>query len=330
MSVRSVPTAFACLLALALAERAGAQDQAAAEALFNKGLSEMDAQKWDIACPAIAESLRLDPRPGTLFTLAECEAKAGKIASAVARYEDYLRLFAKMTADQKRNQRGRDKVATAASKELGPKVPTLTLRLPSDAPTDVRVERDGVELGRAALGVALPTDPGEHVIVVRSSSGADKTQRVTLAVGETRELTLELPAGPAREETRAAVAKSQPKSPAPPAARASNTWAWVSGGIGLAGIAVGGVTGGMVLGKKGTIDAHCDGTVCDRRGKDAADSAQSLALVSSIGFGVGIAGVATATVLLITDSSVPERTSRSAPVVAAAPGGAVVGWTGAW
>ena len=69
---------------------AAAQDLAAAEALFSKGLADMEAGRYDAACPAIGESYRLDPRGGTLFTLAECEAKAGKIATAVARYDDAL------------------------------------------------------------------------------------------------------------------------------------------------------------------------------------------------------------------------------------------------
>lgn len=334
MGVRPILSALvAGALVLALAPSAGAQDEAAAEALFNKGLSEMQAGKWDSACPAFAESQRLDPRPGTLFTLAECEAKAGKLASAVSHYEDYLRVFGRMSSDEKRKQRGRDKVATKAKQDLAPQVPKLTLRLPADAPADARVVRDGVELGRAALGVALPTDPGEHVIVVRLADGRDREQRVTLATGENRELVVELPAATSTDAAPAPVAA--PPAPAAKDAgvhRGSNkTVAYVVGGIGLAGLAVGGVTGAMVLGKKGTIQDHCDGTVCDAEGKDAADSAKSLGLVSTIGFGVGIAGVATATVLLLTGgSSNKERAVRSGPTVAAGGHGAFLGWRGAW
>src|ERR1700733_1971568 len=73
------------------------QDLAAAEALFNRGLADMTAGKYDTGCPAIGESYRLDPRPGTLFTVAECESKWGHYATASARYDDYLSLYSRLS-----------------------------------------------------------------------------------------------------------------------------------------------------------------------------------------------------------------------------------------
>src|ERR1043165_6485015 len=108
-------TLGACVatVAMLVAGPAFAQEDAAAEALFNKGLSEMEAGHFDTACPTLKESQRLDPRMGTLFTLAECEAKGGMIASAVAHYDEYLRLFGRLTPQQKGTQAGREKVSAA-------------------------------------------------------------------------------------------------------------------------------------------------------------------------------------------------------------------------
>src|SRR5690606_15567731 len=101
------------LLACLLAERpAGAQDIAAAEALFDKGVADMKAGRHETGCKAIAESQRLDPRPGTLFTLATCEAAWGRIATAVSRYGDYLAVYARLPDDKKAAQLERFKVAT--------------------------------------------------------------------------------------------------------------------------------------------------------------------------------------------------------------------------
>src|SRR4051812_21352406 len=94
-----------------LAAPAGAQDVATAEALFNRGVADMDARRYTTACPALAESQRLDPRPGRLFTLADCEALQGRIATAVALYGDYLALYARLTPAQQRTQLGREKIA---------------------------------------------------------------------------------------------------------------------------------------------------------------------------------------------------------------------------
>src|SRR4051812_5323242 len=98
---RSLFLASVALAALQVSP-ALAQDPAAAEALFNKGVTEMQAGHFDVACPAISESQRLDPRPGTLFTLAECEAKSGKIATALVHYDDYLHAAEGLPAAQKK------------------------------------------------------------------------------------------------------------------------------------------------------------------------------------------------------------------------------------
>ncbi|APR80132.1 Hypothetical protein A7982_05479 [Minicystis rosea] len=187
---------LASILAFAFLSAAPAtswgQDLAAAEALFNKGLADMEAGRFDTACPAIGESYRLDPRGGTLFTLAECEAKAGKIATAVARYEDYLQFFSRLEPKKQKQQLGREKIAMEQKQALNQDVPLLTLVLPPNAPPDAHVLRDGVDLARPAMGIALPVDPGEHVIVVQIPGQPPTEQRITIAKREKKTLPIEI------------------------------------------------------------------------------------------------------------------------------------------
>jgi hypothetical protein len=92
------------------------------------------------------------------------------------------------------------------------------------------------------------------------------------------------------------------------------TWGWVAGGVGAAGVLAGTITGVMVFGKKSTVDQNCTGAVCNPEGLSAADSGKSLAMVSNIGFGIGLAGLATGAVLLLTQ---PKTTASGwQPVVA--------------
>ena len=79
-------------------------------------------------------SYKLDPRAGTLFTLAECEAKRGRLATAMARYDDYLSLYARLSEEQLRKQGVREKIARNQKVALSLQVPELTLLLPSEAP----------------------------------------------------------------------------------------------------------------------------------------------------------------------------------------------------
>src|SRR5262245_43916079 len=121
------------ILTLAWPASASAQLLDPAEALFDKGVADMEAKRFDEACPAIEQSYQLDPRLGTLFTLAECEAARGRIATAVGRYDEYLELFAALPPDKQAKQRDREKTSRAQKAALRPLAPILTLKLPPAA-----------------------------------------------------------------------------------------------------------------------------------------------------------------------------------------------------
>ena len=322
------------LALLAVPSTALAQDIAAAESLFDRGLADMEAGRYETGCKAIAESQRLDPRPGTLFTLAVCEGQWGRIATAVSRYGDYLSLYDRLTPAEQARQRERAREAKAQQKALSPLVPELTVVLPKGAPAGTVVKRDGAIVSGAALGVGLPVDPGEHTVTTQAPGGALWEQRMIIHEKEKKQLILEVKAALEPGE-------QLPKSAEGPAGRRVATY--VAGGIGIAGLVLGGVLGGMTLGKKGTIADHCgrgigleDETACDPIGLDAVSSGKTFALASTIGFGAGLSGVGAAAVLFLTE---PKRVnpvsggSRSWIGVGVSPMGPVaaeVGVRGRW
>lgn len=351
---RSTPL-LATLGLLSLSAPAAAQDIAAAEALFDRGLADMQAGRYETGCKALAESEHLDPQPGTLFTLAACEARWGRIATAVARFKDYLARFDQMTPAGKARQGERPKIARRERDRLSPQVPRLALSLPPGAPAGTVVRRDGSVLGEAALGVALPVDPGEHLVSIQTPGRPVWEQHVTIAAGETKELTLALKKAPATRAPGPLPAPPQqatpgigpepapvePDAPAPPAGR--RTAVYVAGGVGAAGLVLGGILGALVFGKKGVIDEHCgsgilstDRKACDPTGFDAVNSANTMAQVSTVAFGLGLAGLGTAAVLYWTE---PRHTGPaagasprwiSAGVLGAGPAGAVLGAQGSF
>ncbi len=291
---------------LLFASGAWAQDTATAGALFEKGVADMEAGHFESACPAIEESQRIDPRPGTLFTVAECEARWGKVASAAARYQEYVDLVSRLTPDQQQRHKVRADIARSQLQKLKPTVPTLTLTLPADAPPGTFVTRNGEVLKGAALGLALPVDPGEYVIVTHVPGAPERETKVSVQLGDAKRVQL--------DTTSAATA---PVAVAPPAApvdvhpspssepshgNGRKTAAYVAGGIGVAGIVVGSVSGILVLSKKSTVKDNCAGGACNDTGLDAANTGKSLATVSDIGFGVGLAGLAVGAILLLTGS----------------------------
>ncbi len=342
-----------CILSLlgplALSSTAAAQDVAAAEALFKRGLTEMKAGQYKKGCPLLAESLRIDPQPGTLFTLSQCEVKWGRVATAVARLDDYLQLYKRLTPDQQAQQLNRPKVVKEQRDKLALEVPELTLSLPPGAPAGTVVKRDDAVVASAALGLGLPIDPGEHVVSTQAPGGALWEQRITIAGGEKKPLMLEVKAAPTvvAAAPLPAPTPDPTRSPATPAPEAGPSGrrvaAYVIGGVGVAGLALGGVMGGLALGKKATIDAHCgsgikasDETACDPTGLAASASIKPLGLGSTIGFAAGVAGIGTAVVLILTEprAAKPVTGARgpwiSASVLSAGLGGAMVGVQGAW
>jgi hypothetical protein len=174
---------------------AAPRDRAAAEVLFQAGRDALERGDWKAACARFEESNRLDPAAGTTMNLANCSEKLGRLAKA---WELYRSALEALPADDDRVS-----VATERARALEKRIPYLTIRLaPGTAPA-TRVERDGIELGRASLGLALPVDPGRHLVKVISVGRSARSYTVELAEAERRELTVEAGELGAAGETRA-------------------------------------------------------------------------------------------------------------------------------
>jgi hypothetical protein len=314
----SVVTLFALGVALASSPAAAQpRDRAAADALFQAARAEFDRGEFASACEKFAESNRLDPAPGTLLNLSLCLEKIGKVASA---WEGF-----RQVSEQLRDERL--EFATKRSTALEDRLPWLTLRLPPNAPEGTRIFRDGIELRTAGLGVALPVDPGTHTLAIEAPGHLKASMEVQLEEGQRKEVVVDL--GPPKPEPEAAVpSPAQPSTSgridAPPQ-EPDNTLAWISGGIGVAGIATSLVTGALAMSSQRTMDDHCDGHLCDAQGLDAASSGRTYATVSTISGAVGFVGLgASAYLFLSTDH---EQTPATRIDATALPGGGYVGMT---
>jgi hypothetical protein len=301
----------AAVVALTLAalahepREACAQNAAAAEALYNKGMAALKAEEFEAACPALEESHRLDPKPGVLFTLAACEQKRGRLATAMTRYEDFLEIVSSLPAGERARQRQREQAAKREKEALADKVPSLTVVLPQSVGDEYVVKRDGEVMGRPSLGTPLPVDPGEHVVTVHEGEGpALITERVTLGLGEKH--TLKLPGS---------YPKSKPDTPPPPPGDGDGKEKRFPPALPVAALAVGGtgvllgsIFGLMAIGKKGTVDDECTGTVCrTEEGRSAGETGSTFATVSTVGFVIGVLGIGTGVTLLMLQKDVEPK-----------------------
>ncbi len=300
----------ACALLLLLTSLPGlarGQDVAAAEDLYNRGVADFRAGRYDAACSEIGASYRMDPLPGALFTLAACETRLGRVASAAAHYQDFLQLVATMPSDQQAMQAERGQVAAKERAALLAEVPTLKIQIDGRLPQGAVVRRDAAVLDAALLGADLPVDPGEHVIAIEMGGAIEHQQRVFVTKREHRTVSIEAPASPAPPPPEP---PNRSPAPQPSADRASSssvghaqasptTVGLVAGAFfATAGIAGGSIAGALAIGEKNTVDRECNGAACSAAGKQAADVGRTEAVVSTIAFGVGVAGVAGLAVLL--------------------------------
>jgi len=301
-----------------------------AQLLFDQGVADMEAGRFEKACPAIEASHRLEPMPGTLFALAECEAQRGRIATAMRYYAEYAALYRTFTAAKKREQRERATTSDEQLRKLDGLVPRLTLRLPEGAGSDVVVERDGDVVAELSLGTAITVDPGEHVVTTQVAGGPEVEHRIGLSAGESKTLELtvkrEHATAPKLVPSAAPLAVSANPWVAPPDLRPWRAVTWSAGAVGLVGLAVGAVAGVLALEQHGVMKEHCqqdgdDTWRCNPAGSIARARLATFGTVSTVGFVSGGLGAAVGVALFAVTPAVaaPQGVVRGQPGPVASP-----------
>jgi hypothetical protein len=302
-------------------------------------MADLRARHYDRACPALRKSFRVDARVQTLFAVAQCEDEAGRVTTAAAAYDDYLALHDRLSAVDRVAERERVGIAVARRAALEPLIPQVTFRLPPSAPEGLRVTRtmrDSSEAVDVALGVPLPIDPGEHFVATEAPGRPRWEKR--FFVHNSDRITVDLSVAP--PDTARAVRFSKPLAPVPvllppldPGPSAQRVAAYTTGGIGIAAVVVGAVTGGVVWGQMSTVTDNCKKQLCNQAGEAAADTAKTLGVVSTVAFVVGGAGLATGIILYVTEpapSRLGSMPSRMALGINASPAGASMVTTWLW
>jgi hypothetical protein len=141
------------VVAVLVCARVAAADPTPAEAAFDRGRELLKQGKLDDACAAFHDSLELDFQYGTLYNLAGCEEKRGKL---VAAWKAYRRL-----QSEDKNQ-GRSTHAGELAAQLEKRLPKLSIDL-APVPAGVTISIDNE---RAELGAPIPVEAGSHAIAV--------------------------------------------------------------------------------------------------------------------------------------------------------------------
>ncbi len=283
-----------------------------AERNFELGRQATSLGQYSTACSLFRESYRLERAVGTLINLGDCEEHLGH--PGLAR-EFYEQAFSSLSVTDDRLPLVKDRIAA-----IEKTAPRLQLRLGDTAPSGTKIKVDGDVLDGTKLQTPILLAPGNHVVVVTAVGYRGSRQGVSLKEAEARVLTVW--PGPALE---AAVPTFVDTPTVTPEAREQRqatlrTIGFVGGGLGLASLWVGSVTGLFAIDRESTRSENCSAeNVCNRAGYDAAQSGKTLATVSTITLTAGVLATATGIYLVVANPRTSPPTTL-API--ASPGGA--------
>ena len=281
--------------------QASESNKAAAEALFNEGRSLMQAGRYDEAVAKLKASQDLDPALGTLLNVAECYERLGRTASAWAQYREIVSLA------RQAGSKDREEFAEQKAKALEPRISKLAINLKpgtGDA-AGMKITRDGVVVSAAELAVAIPVDPGKHVIEV--TAPGKEPWSLTIEIGEGANVKqVEIPAL-ADSSTTPAAAGGAAAAPAEESSDGSGQRiaGIVVGSVGVVGVGLGAFFG--IQASSSWSDAKKECTAypygCSAQGVALQDDASSQATISTIAFIAGGVALADGAVLFFTAGS---------------------------
>lgn len=287
-SERTAISAIAFVVAMTCVTAASASEPSAADvesarALYVSGKELRDAGDLAGSLEKFRAAYALVPTPITALELGKASALAGKPLEA----REVLLAVERMPAkpdESKKAQAARVEAAEMAE-QLRAVVPSVEIEIKGASP-GAEVFIDGARVPAEALSVPRKVNPGKHLVSVRTESG-ELTREVEVEPGATRRVTFDLDREP----------KSPPKrKPIEPPRREEEQGSWhgpaTTAGIlvGLGGAVVGGITGSIALAKSSTLDDLCVGTRCPPAAHDDLSLVRTMATVSTVAFGVALAG----------------------------------------
>ncbi len=362
----SILLAAALAVANAPARADNAADKAAAEALFNHAKQLTKEGKFSEACPKFAESQRLDPGVGTMLYLADCYEKSGKTASAWAQFLEAA-AAAKASGQADRETKARQRAAA-----LEPNLCRVTMQVPIEAQTQgVEIKRDGTVVAKPLWDTTVPVDPGDHKFEASATGYKPWQTYVAVKAGECAAVNVKVPAlekeapkvePPKPEPPKVEPPKPEPPKPEPPKPPSQDpvpprrsgvdpnpgtpsgprTFGFIATGLGVAGVAVGGIVGVVAMTKNNDSKLTCKTSGwCWPEGEDQRALAATLGNVATGALSAGGALFLTGVILLIAtnDKATSEKMVleadkvwlkangtklRAAPLTALGAGGVVV------
>ena len=292
-------------------EDAGADKNAQAVEFGRAGLDAYQVGDWAKAFQAFDDAQRLSHSPVFLLYMARSKRNQGALLAA---RELYTRASADVPPSAPEPWQRAAEDARREAADLATRVPSVLFYARSDGPAIAELHVDGKPY---APNVEIELDPGVHRVVAKGTDGS--TVELSITVEERRRrvphaftlATARKPAAPAGAVAPVPAAPAPP-APAPDESKSrTNVPAYVTGAIGLAGVAVGAVTGLVAVIKLNEVKANCNGNSCDSKDEPKMDDVITFANVSTVSFIVGGVGLGASAVLFLTEPAAPRGNAQA-------------------
>jgi hypothetical protein len=299
-----------------------AADRKEAKRLYAEARKLRGEGKLDEAVERFRQAAELAPTPVTRLDLARGLAEQSKLVEARALALSIPAMPVTATETEKSKQSRRE--AEALGKELGERIPSVTLVLEPQAGQEVAI--DGKPVSKELLSAAIALDPGDHVAVVRVGEKTAETP-FKLVERETKSVTLVAPAPDEPVKPLPLPPKADPPKPIPkpnPNARAEERHKQkqrpltpavpVLLSVGGASLLAGVISGGVALSQAADLKLACfESGACPPSQRDAFNTHEATASASTALFVIGgVVATAGAVVWIVDASTRPSAAPKVA------------------
>ena len=313
-----------CLMLVAATARAEPDeaDRATARALALEGSEAMKKKDYATAADRFNRADLLVHATTLVVDWARALQRLGRWVDAHEKYELVLREGVDGSAPKSWLQAVED-----AKKELDALKPHLAwITVTLKGPTDVVVKINGVVVPPAAIGVKRAADPGAPEVTAHALGYEAFTKTLPVGPGEEKSLEITLKKLP---ETAAPIPASTDVHRPRQKSDTRRVMTYVAFGVGGAGLVAGGVTGVLVLRKRSDLKSECVEAFCRSSSQSTIDAYHTYGTISAAALAVGVAGIGTGIILLVTKPK-PVTVGRAGFAVQPMIGLGMVGAEGAF
>lgn len=279
-----------------------------AQARFLRGKQLFESRSYEPALVEFRASFGIVASPNTRLYVARSLRELGRIVEAYVEF-GRTNVEAREQASEDARYSKAGEAAAAERDALKQRLGFVTVRI--DHPEEsTRLLVGDEEIRRGGWSEPIPVSPGAAQIRLETPGRTPVIGALTIDAGQTKALTLDAASGPTARHAAAAAAATPANVDAATPAREEPTspslrpFAYVAGGVGVAGIAAFAIFGLMAKGTHDDLVARCPGGRCTSDVSSDVTSGQSQQTLANVALVVGAVGLAAGVVLFVLE---PKR-----------------------